>query len=156
MTLFSAIASFASSTGELGDLPCCASWTWAEVKVPTGVGGVSRLAPADWPWPGSGWYVLPLWGWWRGQRVVKPSAAQEQTDGDPNAPPRWTVEQSHHRGGGSFSEPKAPCNFFQFEVAGFFLATVIFGGVDAVHWAGVKYSLWTVNNYMHLQVFFFY
>ena len=78
--------------------PCCATWTWVEVKVPIRVGGVSRLAPADWQ---SGLGTGDIWflsggargGW--GQLVVKPSAVREQTDGGPNVTQRCTVIYVH-------------------------------------------------------------
>lgn len=80
--------------------PCCATWTWVEVKVPIRVGGVSRLALADWQ---SGLGMGDIWflgsrargGWGWGQLVVKPSAVREQTVGGPNVTQRCTVIYVH-------------------------------------------------------------
>lgn len=115
--------------------PCCAIWTWAKVKVPIRVGGVSRLAPADWQCglgTGDIWFLGGRarggWGW--GQRVVKPSAVREQTDGGPNVTQRCTVIYVHSLQGGtsSLTVPEACCNYYQFKVAIFatvFLVSLI-------------------------------
>lgn len=115
--------------------PCCATWTWVEVKAPIRVGGVSRPALADWQsglGTGDIWFLGSRarggWGW--GQLVVKPSAAREQTDGGPNVTQRCTVINVHslHGGTSSLTVPEACCNYYQFKVAIFatvFLVSLI-------------------------------
>lgn len=124
--------------------PCSATWRWVEVKVPMRVGGVSRLAPADWRLmsglgTGDIWFLgSRAWGGWGwGQLVVKPSAVREQTDG---RRAKCNSEMyckicTLHRGTSSLTVPEACCNYYHLKFAIF---ATVFLVSDIALWVGCR------------------
>lgn len=113
-----------------------ATWTWAEVNVPIRVGGVSRLAPADWQSAlGTGWYLVPRQQSAARLRVRAASceaicserADRRRAECNSEMYCNTCTVHSLHRGISSLTVPEA-CNYYQFKVAIFatvFLVSLI-------------------------------